>query len=85
MIELTPTGRGQIVSHNLYPRDDPHELRARVSVSGSAGERAESIPAGRSLEQPPTGASEIAELRSELADLRRRVQELEGKLDAGQG
>jgi uncharacterized protein YceH (UPF0502 family) len=88
MIELTPPGRGQIVSHNLYPPEELHEVRTRASASGSAsagvsaGERVESMPSGRPLERPPAAKAEIAELRAEIADLRRRVQELEERLNS---
>ena len=68
MIELTPPGRGQIVSHNLYPPEELHEVRARVSGSGSADV---------AVERPPAANSEIAELRAEIAELRRRVLDLE--------
>jgi uncharacterized protein YceH (UPF0502 family) len=76
MIELTPPGRGQIVSHNLYPREELQEVREQVKGSGSAS---------RTPERPVVANAEIAELRAEIADLRRRVQDLEKKLDAGRG
>jgi len=88
MIELTPPGRGQIVSHNLYPREELDEVRARVSgldsVAGgvqSRGHVASEAPK-RPSEPPPRGDAEIAELRAEIAELRRRVQDLEEKLDS---
>ena len=88
MIELTPPGRGQIVSHNLYPREELDELRVRVSGLDSVaagvqarGQVASEAP-GRPSEPPPTGNAEIAELRAEVAELRRRVQDLEEKLDS---
>ena len=73
MIELTPPGRGQIVSHNLYPREELDGLR--VHASSEAPDR----PSVR----PSTGNAEIAELHAEVAELRRRVQDLEEKLDSG--
>lgn len=72
MIELTPPGRGQIVTHGLYPREELDEERARVT-SGSPG---------RTLDRRPEANAGIAELRAEIADLRRRVEELEGRLDS---
>jgi hypothetical protein len=88
MIELTPPGRGQIVSHNLYPPEELEEVRAQVSGldSVTAGVQARGNGASegsdRPSEPPPTGSAEIAELRAEIAELRRRVQELEEKLDS---
>jgi uncharacterized protein YceH (UPF0502 family) len=70
MLELTPPGRGQIVSHNLYPREELHEVRARIA----------GVSPDRPLERPVAANAEIAALRAEIADLRRRVQELEGRL-----
>ena len=79
MIELTPPGRGQIVSHNLYPRDELQEVRAGVKGAGAAvGAREQGVPAGGT---PGQSTTEIAELRAEIEDLRRRVQDLEAKLD----
>jgi uncharacterized protein YceH (UPF0502 family) len=72
MIELTPPGRGQIVSHNLYSPEEMDEVRARASASGSAG--AGAGVRGRAANE------EIDELRAEIAELRRRVQDLEEKL-----
>jgi uncharacterized protein YceH (UPF0502 family) len=34
MLELTPPGRGQIVTHNLYTREELEEVRASVSGGG---------------------------------------------------
>ena len=43
MIELTPPGRGQIVSHNLYKERELVELRAEYAgYSGGASDREES-------------------------------------------
>lgn len=87
MIELTPPGRGQIVSHNLYPREELQELRARVAGLGSvaaaeeARERATDLAPGRVPERATAASAEIAELRAEIAELRRRVGDLEAKLD----
>jgi uncharacterized protein YceH (UPF0502 family) len=74
MIELTPPGRGQIVSHNLYPREELDEVRELLAGGGTAG------TAARSPGRPAASGQEIAELRAEIAELRQRVQELEEKL-----
>ena len=72
MIELTPPGRGQMVTHGLYPREELEEERERVA----------SGPSARSLDRTPAASAEITELRAEIADLRRRVEGLEGKLES---
>jgi uncharacterized protein YceH (UPF0502 family) len=69
MIELTPPGRGQIVTHGLYPREELQELRE--------------LGAGAAVSSPgrPTPAGEeLAELRAEIAELRQRVQDLEARM-----
>ena len=90
MIELTPSGRGQVVSHNLYLEPELAQLRADPGAEGSrpavAHERAAvaSEHAAAPATAGTTGAvaamtAEIAELREELARLRDRVSALEAK------
>lgn len=76
MIELTPPGRGQIVTHNLYPPEELQELRAQMSERGDVRSGAHHSPRA-------TGSDgEIAALRAEIAELRQRVRALEEKLGA---
>ena len=81
MIELTAPGRGQIVSHNLYPGDELQELRA--GITGARATSATTPTQGRAAsptQDPPSGwTAELAELRAELADLARRVRDLEAR------
>ncbi|MEQ1833707.1 MAG: DUF480 domain-containing protein [Candidatus Eisenbacteria bacterium] len=72
MIELTPSGRGQVVSHALYLPNELGEVRR------AAGARAVSAdePAPRPL-APRAETGDDAELRAELAGLRTRVGLLE--------
>jgi len=83
MLELSPAGRGQLVSHNLYLEPEKAQLVAdpggHVSRTGAAHEPAASP-------SPPTGsgplaamAAEIAALREEVARLRERVSALESR------
>ena len=73
MIELTPAGRGQIVSHNLYPPDELAGLKAQLAGGGAPA------PVARS-EAPPVDrgglATEVAALREEVARLREEIREL---------
>jgi uncharacterized protein YceH (UPF0502 family) len=62
ILELTPPGRGQVVSHNLYL---PPELAVVRAQQGSAA-RAESAPA-MPRHEPPVRAAELLTLS--LADL----------------
>lgn len=72
MLELTPAGRGQIVTHNLYRSEELDEIRAQAKSAPTPGTAAPAAAAAN---------SEIAELRAEVADLRQRVQALETRLD----
>ncbi len=84
MIELTPPGRGQVVSHNLYSPPELEELRRRSSGGAAAG-AAEPAAPGRGPESRGQGAApgglaaEVSALRDELAELRARVETLEAR------
>ena len=77
MLELTPTGRGQVVSHNLYLEPERAQLKADVSSQGS---RAPAAVEHEASATRSTLAEEIAALREEIARLRDRVSALESKL-----
>lgn len=87
MVELTPPGRGQVVSHNLYPPEELAQVRAGISTGGTG--TTGPAPAGKqgdarndpSPGRPSREDESIAELRAEVAELRRRVRELEERLD----
>lgn len=73
MLELTSAGRGQIVSHNLYPADELAALRAGASAQPS--------PPSEQRAPAPDLRAELAELRAELARLAERIE----RLEAGRG
>lgn len=90
MIELTPPGRGQIVSHNLYKERELAELKARFAGHGAAEARADiSTSAAAStpssdLRSPQVTRDmfgelelEVAQLRADVAKLRERIKQLE--------
>lgn len=89
LLELTPEGRGQIVSHNLYKDRELAELKTRVqgmalNLEGSSGSEARQEPApSRSpavtLDMFNELQLEVAELRAEVARLRGVVQELQNQ------
>jgi hypothetical protein len=91
LLELTPEGRGQVVSHSLYKDRELAELQARAHGMATAGDHA-----GDSGGQGPTSAApagirgvttdmfnelqlEVAELRAEVGRLRESLRELEAK------
>jgi uncharacterized protein YceH (UPF0502 family) len=89
MIELTPPGRGQIVSHNLYAPGELAALKAQLGPQAGrpAGEgpTASAIETRESAERaaprgtPSTGdlLAEISELRGQVARLTERIERLE--------
>jgi len=86
MVELTPPGRGQTVSHNLYLADELQELRASfaglrpVGAATPVAERATGRTASPEPGQTARWSEELAELRRQVVELRERVRELEQKL-----
>jgi uncharacterized protein YceH (UPF0502 family) len=84
MIELTPAGRGQVVSHNLYLEPERAQLTAEHSAAVSrppVGHEpaAPGAPAPSALGALAGLSAEIAELREEIARLRERVSALESQ------
>jgi hypothetical protein len=79
MIELTPAGRGQVVSHNLYPPDELAELRSQVggrrtSLDDESG-AGQASPAPSPRTTAPA-SSDVTELRAEVARLEAEVHRL---------
>jgi len=84
MIELTPSGRGQMVTHNLYPPGELEQARGQAAgrdepASASHGPRNPAEVTARSDASAPLLA-EIAELRAQLAGLRERIEKLESQI-----
>lgn len=93
MVELTPAGRGQIVSHNLYKEREITELRTRfanyVPPSANEGVATPTRSSGGGGSLPP-GLDyvtrdmfhelevEVAELRAEMARVREMLRTLGG-------
>lgn len=88
MIELTPPGRGQIVSHNLYPPDELAALKAQhggpaVRPGVAAGE----IPVVRVAPAAPpsvaaaTPGSPMTDVRAEISELRGQIAKLEERIE----
>ncbi|MAV34588.1 MAG: hypothetical protein CMJ59_03935 [Planctomycetaceae bacterium] len=72
VIELSPAGRGQMVTHGLYPAEEMKQLRARAP--GTSGAETVVQPSA-----DPAGGR-VAKLEAELAELRDRVTLLENRL-----
>ena len=72
MLELTPPGRGQLVSHNLYTAHERAEMK-----SPSAAPRAPGPP----VENVADLMAQVAELRAEVVRLAERIRDLEARLE----
>jgi len=95
MIELTPPGRGQIISHGLYKERELNELKTRFAgyvapasyddapplVAGTAG-AAVAAQSGARVTPPGVTADQFAELSVEVAELRAEVARLKDQLQA---
>lgn len=75
MLELTPAGRGQVVSHNLYQPDELTKIRGLVA---SAGRESASEP-NATAQRAEGGelAQRLAALEKEVESLRARLEQLE--------
>lgn len=94
VIPLSPEGRGQIVTHGLYPQNELAEVKARVGVHAAPEVSPTGGPASPShLQVAAVTASqvsqrdfdglrdEVAELKEELLRLREQLVKLQQTLD----
>lgn len=83
VVELTPAGRGQVVTHALYSARELDELRTRFADGGGSEPATRATaPASRTTPAAPAiDADEFAELKSEVAELRELVEQLRSDLD----
>lgn len=97
MVELSPAGRGQVVSHNLYPEWELEAVTKSVAaglsgagVAGSIGEpdddfgNARSV-AGQQSYQPNRSTEGDSNLASEVQALREQVAQLSHRLEKLEG
>lgn len=83
VISLTPEGRGQIVTHNLYEAEERDRLQQRVSEAGAMASASAEAPT-----QPRTASStaKLSEVETKIASLEETVAALVArieKLEAG--
>ena len=83
ILELTPAGRGQILSHNLYPERELEGVRKSVASGISAaglGVGDESGAGSGSVASAGSSRGQSADLRSEIDDLRTLVHGLKDRV-----
>jgi uncharacterized protein YceH (UPF0502 family) len=87
VVRLTPEGRGQMVTHNLYKERELEEIKARVAVHApaaaiSAEDSAEPVrPAGLTSAWSYVSQDKFEQLRSEVAELRDEVLRLRQQVE----
>jgi len=86
VVELSPPGRGQIVSHNLYPEWELEQVRKSVAVGISASADLDG-PVSQSSRSTSSNSNagqdaipRITELESELESLKETVSDLQARL-----
>lgn len=75
VIALTPPGRGQLLTHNLYTPEELDHLRTKIAAGGD-DEGAPSPSSSR-----PSVSSQLAAAQQEIAHLKAEVEQLRGELD----
>jgi uncharacterized protein len=80
VVALTPPGRGQLFSHNLY---EPEELeKLRESLVGMTSESTHSFGRSSGSSGAAAASQELEELREEVSQLRAAVEELTARVTA---
>ena len=87
VIELTPPGRGQIISHNLYEPEELERLKGKLGGGGEAPASTAPQPRASYTASPAVApsavassaasdrtAEELRSVRTELAELRRELE-----------
>jgi uncharacterized protein YceH (UPF0502 family) len=85
VIALTPAGRGQLFSHNLY---EPHELESlKASLAGYSGDEVSASSSGATVVASPIASrpnlvnnQEIERLSQEVRELRALIQDLQQRV-----
>ncbi len=94
VVKLTPNGRGQIVSHNIYPELELEQLQKKVAAGGVlvVENDEEEAPVRTMLPSPvrlvpvesprsPPSAPLVSERSSEIEELRAAVAQLSARLE----
>jgi uncharacterized protein YceH (UPF0502 family) len=84
LLSLTAAGRGQIVTHNLYPADELQKIQASVKQTSESGSQVVQADAGsagpRRPHQPTTGSAPGNASNDALDQLRQELDELKGEV-----
>lgn len=75
VIALTPPGRGQLFTHNLYPPEELERVKANAPALAAS-----SSPSPRALSPAPNNEA-LESLREEVSELRSLVEQLSDRLE----
>ncbi len=83
IISLTPPGRGQVVTHNLYTPERLEKLKQQYASShvAAASESAPRLSQASSEHASSISVEDLEELRSEVAQLRSDIQRLSEEIE----
>jgi uncharacterized protein YceH (UPF0502 family) len=76
MMELTPPGRGQVVSHALYQPEELAKVRAQVEQEKGAGVSGAEVES----EDEPRAAGSVLKANAELGNLAERLERIEAAI-----
>jgi uncharacterized protein YceH (UPF0502 family) len=79
VVSLTPPGRGQIVTHNLYSEERMERLKQQYASEQHA-RPARSPSSSAESASPPVSDDEFAELKSEVARMRADLERLSAEV-----
>ncbi len=78
VLALTPPGRGQLFSHNLYQANELESLKASLESRSADSHEADSPSHQSNL---PTRSSDFQKLQDEVSDLRVAVEQLTARIE----
>lgn len=84
IVELTPAGRGQVVTHNLYTPERLEALRQQYA-SAQTNDESTTPVTPRATRQDVGSADRLASLEGEVAALREELQRLSDKVESLMG
>ena len=81
VISLTPPGRGQVFSHNLYQPEELTKLKNKfVGATGDKDDEPDQNESASAVSRPTRSAGEVATLHAEIEELRGLLTTLEERV-----
>ena len=81
VISLTPPGRGQVFSHNLYQPEELTKLKNKfVGATGDKDDEPDQNESASAVSRPTRNAGEVATLQAEIEELRGLLATLEERV-----